>query len=399
LFFYFKGSAQWTQQNSGITDQLNQVFFPSPDTGFVISINPQSNLLRTFNGGLNWNVVQTPYNIIQVFFTSSEIGYATTNSNELIKTTDAGSTWSVIRLCNDFYSLAGIYFSDNNTGYAPTCKNSDYDTTFFLKTTDAGLSWNVASGSITQSTFLLPTNNSMQFFSNSVGFVTFPAGVSISRTSNGAGSFSTVSSGNVFTCLNFPLSSVGYAGVYPDQLFKSANGGNTWSQVSTPFSGEFVFCMQFVSIDTGFVMVSSGSFMPGRIMKTTNGGVNWNVQFPTNSVMYSMHFPVSNIGYAAGENGVILKYNTLIGIDDLSSSDNSMVIYKSSSCNYSVQLENDVQNAELTVIDISGQWKLKRKVNGKLFEFDTNQLADGMYFVNLQTSKGKLSRKFIFYNE
>ena len=89
-------------------------------------------------------------------------------------------------------------------------------------------------------------------------------------------------------------------------ILKTTNGGNNWEQLSPP--SIWLNAVSFPSDnETGYVAGESGS--SGRIYKTTNGGANWlqqTTEIVTGLVDVSFPFDVQN-GYAVEWAGKILK--------------------------------------------------------------------------------------------
>lgn len=78
-------------------------------------------------------------------------------------------------------------------------------------------------------------------------------------------------------------------------LLKTFNGGTNWFVISTAFSGNSIV---FPDISTGYVC-------EGTIFKTTDGGISWaDLQLTS---LLAVHFPDKNFGYAVGYNSKIIK--------------------------------------------------------------------------------------------
>jgi hypothetical protein len=92
LWLGFILQAQWTQQNSGTTEDLLDVFCISADTALVVGNN--GTILRTTNGGINWNpITTTSEHLMKIEFADSQTGYVAGFNGTLLKTTDGGLTW------------------------------------------------------------------------------------------------------------------------------------------------------------------------------------------------------------------------------------------------------------------------------------------------------------------
>ena len=96
--------AQWTLLNSGTTQNLNEIFFPVADTGFVVG--DKGIVLKTTNGGLNWQNLNTnlTLNLHDLFFLDAQEGWIVGDSGTVCHTTNGGTSWE----CNFLDSAAYI---------------------------------------------------------------------------------------------------------------------------------------------------------------------------------------------------------------------------------------------------------------------------------------------------
>ena len=103
----------------------------------------------------------------------------------------------------------------------------------------------------------------------------------------------------------------GWASVYNTQTkliraYTSTNGGNNWSVSSDQIDGFF----SFIDVNNGWLL-SGGpdNSPPHKIMKTTDGGANWFVQYTddTSGGFTSLQFTDLNNGWVSGDEGKILK--------------------------------------------------------------------------------------------
>jgi hypothetical protein len=84
---------------------------------------------------------------------------------------------------------------------------------------------------------------------------------------------------------------------------KTTDGGDTWYLMNDMANAGAGWDMSFVNASTGYVCTGAG-----KILKTTNAGVNWGVQnTPLTENLYQIHFPSVNTGYVACWSGKILK--------------------------------------------------------------------------------------------
>ena len=98
---------------------------------------------------------------------------------------------------------------------------------------------------------------------------------------------------DIYFDFSFPNSQTGYGLSVGFQVIKTTDGGLSWNVVAS--EGRDVQAIYFVNSETGFV---SGDY--GMIFKTTNGGYNWDINFQSNDQRYidDIFFSDENTGYA-----------------------------------------------------------------------------------------------------
>lgn len=127
------------------------VFFTSLNVGYVITsiYGPPggSFIYRTTNGGVDWTQTHSFPSIptLQaITFTTINTGFIVGYSGRIIKTSNAGTDWTVEQLTS-IETLLAVHFPDQMTGYAvgyPGISGSEV-----IKTEDGGNSWeNLSSG-------------------------------------------------------------------------------------------------------------------------------------------------------------------------------------------------------------------------------------------------------------
>jgi len=91
-------------------------------------------------------------------------------------------------------------------------------------------------------------------------------------------------------------------------IIRTTDKGNTWSIVQQTFlNTDIWYSVFFVNSTTGYIC--GDELGSGKILKTTNSGVNWtSLSFPANSfILSSIFFPNANIGFVVGDYGSIFK--------------------------------------------------------------------------------------------
>ena len=256
--------AQWTQQASGVNDNLYGVHLISPQTGFAVGWGSSSGaqVLRTLNGGESW--------------THSILSYGA--------------------------FVFSVTFTDDQHGYAAGCLNGGQAGAVF-KTANGGDSWTYSSMSATYGLY------DVEFATPELGFACGWLG-KIYRTTNGGASWSSVSSGtgNVLRWMSIPTETTGYivGGTNwdnPNRLYRSTNGGNSWSSVHT-FSGAVIGGVHFFNDSCGVVSGGGGGSF---IRKTTDSGDSWDTVYSGSGMFQFISFDDSGIGYACGNSGRVVR--------------------------------------------------------------------------------------------
>ncbi|MCX6165391.1 MAG: YCF48-related protein [Ignavibacteriae bacterium] len=253
--FIFKttnAASSWVQVSSFIGDTIQTICFINALTGFAAG--RQSKIYITTNGGQNWNLQYTGVTgnkgLKKINFLNSTTGFAVGGYGKVYKTTNSGNNWNVISTAATSF-LNDIFFTDMNTGY--TC--GDYD---ILKTTDGGNSWVML--------------------------------------------FDGISGDPEYWSLFFTDANTGYFS-HSQQGYKyTTNGGTNFSNIivdttfGTIFSGVY-----FTNTSVGYLTSASMVNGSGRIYKTTNAGINWNIQLNLATVgLNSVRFFNSLTGYVTG---------------------------------------------------------------------------------------------------
>ncbi|MFN8396587.1 MAG: hypothetical protein U0176_18325 [Bacteroidia bacterium] len=136
-------------------DFLVDLHFSGVDTGIVIGGTDNSLqtshplILRTVDGGMSWDTVYIGGGAPETWcwkvdFPSPNIGYASIEGAsapvQCLKTTDAGLTWNVQTISNSQFNLQGIGFVNELVGWA-----GGYYGSHLHETTDGGVNWTPSS--------------------------------------------------------------------------------------------------------------------------------------------------------------------------------------------------------------------------------------------------------------
>ncbi len=204
----------WTPMHVNTLQYLNDVHFINKDTGYVVG---GAEIHRTLDGGETWNPIPNPStsSLYSVHFTDYNHGVAGGYRRTLMVTNDGGATWT-----HTYNSSATVYYMEITfttplNGYF--CSTSGE----IFRTTNGGTSWTIMGlGSSLNSIYFSDVNN---------GWVVGSGG-SIQHTGDGGNTYVNQTSG-VTTWLSgvhfFDNNNgivVGSAGTY----LITHDGGNTW---------------------------------------------------------------------------------------------------------------------------------------------------------------------------
>ncbi len=299
-------SQGWVSLNTGGTRDLSYIDFLDENTGFV---GPP--LMRTTDGGNSWLSLPGTANYQSVCFIDINTGYAGDGGIDpgaLYKTTNGGINWVVVAGYPTLFPCQ-FDFINANTGYF--VGNHDWIFTPFYGTTNGGQTWNL----LKQNMFN-PTPNAsfnfykLKFLNVNTGFLS--AATYDNNYWNGTYVLKTTDGG-----LNWATTIYSTSYRFPDFSFPSVNNGFLISESIFgrifDYNGNFIFTApnrlyRVYSVNNS-IAYSVGD--TGGIVKTTNGGLNWNVQNSNTSIrLNAVEFLNGNTGYIAGNGGTVLKTNT-----------------------------------------------------------------------------------------
>ena len=274
-------------------------------------------------------------------------GFAVGGNGDIIKTTNAGTTWTKINLSIDD-NLTSIYFADANVGYIIGYEGTlTYGT--ILKTTNGGTSWTV----ISSETY------------------------------------------DVLHTVYFKDANNGFAAGENGNIIKTTDGGITWTYANAS-SYYTIFSMTFTDANTGFCV--GGISSDCAIQKTTDGGNTWNDQSVYNlHSLYSVYFVNSNFGYAVGDNG--LAYKTTNGggytaINEISNTSANIITYPNPFKDVLTIETNLNTEQRLDIVNMVGQTVYTSYITKKT-TINTSAFQSGVYIIKLYTYKDTVVKKFV----
>jgi photosystem II stability/assembly factor-like uncharacterized protein len=398
--------AQWYQQKNS-TGLLNSVFFPTRDTGYAVGDGGM--IMKTTNEGTNWTVQTsgTTNYLTSVYFTDSKTGYAV-GWGIILKTTDGGNTWIKTVTQYTIFQCSSVFFPSKNIGYVLNGGDGDL---YNFKTRDAGNTWDTISYATLTTDGAL--GSSVFFTDTLTGYVA--GGSNIWKTIDGGITWSNKDGdgpGIFGNAVYFPSKDTGYvvSAAYGMTSIRTNNAGASWIK-DTCEARTTLLSLYFTNDSTGYVVGGSlinGS--PGIILKTSDGGNTWNPQkIETYSGYFtSVYFTTPDTGYAVGAGqifrttnagGPVIKDTSVVAGTYNIIQENSVQIYPNPTSNHLTINNKQCTNQQIDIYDVLGKEILREpKCNNPITEIDVSRFVDGIYFVKIY-SDNNLYGVFKFIKE
>jgi len=389
-------SAQWiTQYPYTAGTGLLDIKFINSNTGWICG---DGIILKTTNKGTNWVVQNHPavgkylYSIHPV---DSNIVYCVGYFETILKTTNGGTNWFAIKNgpVGQGNSYRGTCFINSLTGWVVGFRNQIY------KTTNGGISFD--------STYALAVMNDIHFKDSNTGlivgdgamvFKTTNQGITWNKiylTPNNYGDFNKISVINNQYCF-----------VVEDgkRVYKSTNYGDTWDSIGYVTGANHPYTCRFSSLQTGWV---GGTY--GEIFKSTNGGATWSPQYVNTTnigYIWSFGFLSDTVGWAIGGNTKLLYTSTggatFINNQGIEVPENYK-LYQNypNPFNSQTRIDFEILNrafVNITVYDLQGK-EVQTLVNNEKttgiysINFNAQNISSGIYFTRMSIN-GK-SQKII----
>jgi photosystem II stability/assembly factor-like uncharacterized protein len=283
--------SQWIFQNSGVFTNLYEVFFLDEFNGW--SVGADGVILKTTNGGTNWNIIASGTNAAfgDIQFFNLNNGILTGSNGTIKKSTDGGLNWFDIN-SGVSQTLQRFSFIDSNNGWI--CGDGG----LILKTTNGGDTWTIQAALTAY--YLL----GIWFNDANTGWICTSFNGEIWKTTDGGNNWSykyETPSNEHLSRIQFVNDNVGWAVGDGGLILKSTDGGESWFEQNSG-TGKAFFGFSFYNNIHGFVVGQDEN-----ILRTTDGGNNWIIdRSGSTPKLYAVYFLDQNFGWATGSNGTIL---------------------------------------------------------------------------------------------
>ncbi|MGE5437489.1 MAG: T9SS type A sorting domain-containing protein [Syntrophothermus sp.] len=364
------GGQTWKYEN---IEGFQDIFFVDKEVGFMVS---SFNILKTSNGGLNWNIIYS-YNteFTTIEFLNRNIGYVT-GINFVSKTINGGDSWQIM-LNGGIFNIADMWcFNENNLIIIGEERK-------IKKTTDGGLTWYEPVSAL--ECFNL---TDIYFVDSLTGYIT------------------------------------GHRGDFEKKggIQKTTDGGNTWSVKTNLLNLHQIY---FIDSITGFAygnifFYRNDYYGSSFFLKTTDKGESWEFYYMNSDHTFYKMFYSNEYFYAGGSKGFIAKSSdygknwiNLCQKDTVSSiKDGSLFIENenyslnqnypnpfnpTTTIKFSLPKEEFV---EIIIYDVLGN-EVARVVKENFSpgsyerEWDASKISSGIYYLSMKAGEFSQTRKMI----
>ncbi len=404
---------------------LLDVTFLNKDLGIAVGgwwerHSRDGGVFMTSNGGKTWDIIFNSSDMVRACtLINDSIGFTLEgdkNTSALYKTTNSGKDWNeVIDLGTEEYhwSLAqDIFFINENIGWV---LGGNSEQAFIFNTKDGGekmnIQWQYPKPADYQGNYF--GLSSVYFVSDTTGWAVGEAGLMVKYAGQEQWQAQT-------RVTDLPLNDVFFSddnhgwitGGYLNEqdfqsiLLKTINGGANWQEISIV---DYLINDIFFENNMHGWAVGTDTSYHGMVLKTEDGGNNWNIQedgliAPLNAIDFT-----DGYGWAVGELGLGLRTDdgsTWIDQNSGKTYPNKFSLSQNypnpfnpnTTIKYQLKTKSNVQ---LTIYDISGR-EVKTLINQRQnaghhsVAFDASDFASGIYFYRLKTSSGFVqSRKMV----
>ncbi len=409
---------EWTEQNSGISENLTDVYFASTQVGWAVGEN--GTVLYTSDGGNNWisQTVDVDERVRAVFALDEQKAFIVGGERNKIMlfTTDGGTTWDSLDPNNEIgkNQILDVVFTSATNGWVITADSMYY-------TSDGGFSWvnevyasdvtglsNRAISATTDSTAYIASRRKRN------GVLNPYSEVFIRRSNPDATIPWTYSAGSSFSSSDFGLysieyadDSVGFSGGAEGIIYKSENPIGIW-EINLDLSESNPNIINSISFPTS----TTGMFAIGKTVNETNytlvyhtndQGVSWSSQPDSIAGLLQgiVHSPDVSLAWVVGAFGKIYKgASSPTSVSELKIGQDLFIYPNPTSDIVTVEFETNLNvMPSYTLSDLSGRTlnigNMKARHNINSLALDISNLTNGIYILTVVTAEGQGTFKIL----
>jgi photosystem II stability/assembly factor-like uncharacterized protein len=409
---------EWTEQNSGVSENLTDVYFASSQVGWAVGEN--GTVLYTGDGGNNWTsqIAGVDERVRAVFALDEQTAFIVGGelNKIMLSTTDGGTNWDSLDPNNQIgkSQILDVVFTSATNGWVITTDSIYY-------TSDAGVSWvnEVYSSDITRlsNRAIAATTDSTAYIASRRqrnGVINPYADVLVRRsnpeatipwTNSTASTFSTSDIG--LYAIDYADDSTGFAGGAEGIIYKSENPIGIW-EINLDLSESNPNIINSISFPTS----TTGMFGIGTTVNETNyllvyhtndEGATWSSQPDSIAGLLQgiVHSPDASYAWAVGAFGKIFKgVSIAANISELKVGQDLFIYPNPATDIVHVEFENKSNSIpSYTFSDLTGRiveaGDLTDGFSNNKFALDISYLPNGYYILTIFTSEGQATFKIL----
>jgi photosystem II stability/assembly factor-like uncharacterized protein len=295
----------WTSKRIGSGGKdLNAVYFTDAKHGWVGG--DSGFLSHTEDGGATWaeRPIGTERSINDIYFVSKDTGFVLAGGS-IFSTDDAGQTWreshkfSPSEFGDATPELYSLRFNGKKRGWVvgSVSRGDTIVGSILAITRDGGASWEILHAPSPAELIHI------DFVDEKHGWIVGADGT-ILRTEDAGESWTKQESGTTATLyhVNFRNEKQGWAVGERGTIVRTSDGGRSWTPVESP-ARSVLLSVQFVGEGDGWI-VGRG----GVVLRSGDGGRTWVEQESTTKQNLFALFMNKKNGWAVGADGLILRY-------------------------------------------------------------------------------------------
>jgi hypothetical protein len=132
----------------------------------------------------------------------------------------------------------------------------------------------------------------------------------------------------------------------------------------------------------------------GKMIKSTDGGSIWSDVTSPGDKIRGIHFVNSSLGYAVGDSGTILKYETTGNVSTLERPLVQLYPNPSNSA-ITILLESSIKTGKYIILNMEGREVLSGVIDSKITNINTQFLSEGLYIVEVYSNDFIIKEKMI----
>jgi photosystem II stability/assembly factor-like uncharacterized protein len=378
VFSFVNAQIEWQTVNVNAgTANLTDISFPNDSVGYVVGNDGTTNyIMKTNDYGTTWTNVATN-DVVEMVrtidFYDAENGLAGGENGGLYKTDDGGASWSSVPTGTNVNFIDVSYPKDK---VAYLCSSDGR----FFSFNGFGL---LSSTIHTPDDFV-----KVQFVSDKKGFVVAMQG-NVWMTADGGTTWDTIKTDQqLLKSAFFQNENTGYLVGPRGKMEYTINAGGMWLEATLNIH-ETVQFNDVYFLNTSFGVMAGNK---GTIIRTLDRGTNW-IDEPTNTTEHInvLTFPSFNYGYAAGENGVVLKR-----LDKSSIAEKSNLKIQSfpNPAQDVIYLAHNYNALDVRIYDVNGKLMLE-ELDFTSQQIKLDDFQPGIYFMMISNPEGSYYQKLI----